>query len=153
NKFAYLGQYLDKAYNLVTSNETGLLSEYGDFFPTEPGPTALVTMTNWGENVPGGTGIVNVIKLQLDVNHDGVMDLTFGGPDNTSPYRPFVFWINDDWDIGDTQPGRDIQGQVKDGQDSFIDSQRDLEDFARLWICGIPALTNGNFQITLSWET
>jgi pimeloyl-ACP methyl ester carboxylesterase len=34
-----------------------------------------------------------------------------------------------------------------------INSQRDLEDFARLWICGMPALTNAGYQVTLSWGT
>jgi hypothetical protein len=48
NKFAYLEQYWDKAYRLDASgnrvSETGQLSPYGEFFPTEPGPTELETM-------------------------------------------------------------------------------------------------------------
>ena len=32
----------------------------------------------------------------------------------------------------------------------YIRSQRDLEDWARLWICGVPVLTSG-YQVTLSW--
>jgi hypothetical protein len=49
DKFAYLGQYFDKAYTAdpltgqATTTETGILSEYGDFFPTEPGLTILKT--------------------------------------------------------------------------------------------------------------
>ena len=50
------------------------------------------------------SGVVNVIKLQLDVNHDGIMDLGFGGPDNTSQARPFVFWINNGY--GEPAEGR-----------------------------------------------
>ena len=41
---------------------------------------------------------VYVVKLALDVNHDGIMDLTFSGPDNTIPERPFVFWANNNYD-------------------------------------------------------
>ena len=61
----------------VTAIETGILSPYGYFFPTEPGPAALVTLPNI-EDGQRGTGVVNVIKLALDVNHDGIMDLSFG---------------------------------------------------------------------------
>src|SRR5437016_742237 len=59
-----------------------------------------------------GTGIVNVIKLQLDVNHDGIMDLSFGGQDNTSAIRPYVFWVNNDYDrrhnVGGDQEEDDV---------------------------------------------
>jgi hypothetical protein len=161
----YLGQYFDKAYKIdasggVTTNETGILSPYGEFLPTEPGAAALVTMTNWDVN-ERGTGVVNVIKLQLDVNHDGVMDLSYAGPDNTTTERPFEFWINNDHDYAKMTPiqwyfpevGRDIPATTNtwDCANGFIDSQRDLEDFARLWICGMPSLTNGGYQVTLSW--
>ena len=42
NTFAYLGQYFDQAYTIdtngiVTTNTTGVLSEYGYFSPTQPG--------------------------------------------------------------------------------------------------------------------
>ena len=100
--YGYIEQYFDKAYRVgtngnVTATETGILSPYGYFFPTEPGPVALLTMPNI-ENGQRGTGVVNVIKQELDVNHDGTMDLSFAGPDNTSQARPFVFWINNDYD-------------------------------------------------------
>jgi hypothetical protein len=151
NKFAYLEQYFDKAYKLgtngiATTNQTGVLSPYGEFFPTEPGPVALVTMPDidTGER---GTGIVNVIKLQLDVNHDGVMDLTFGGPDNTSAENPFVFWLNNDHDERGATNQLDKDLKVKPAQGNLLDysygnirCQRNLEDFARLWIRGLPLL-------------
>ncbi|MGA2871397.1 MAG: hypothetical protein ABSF34_19825, partial [Verrucomicrobiota bacterium] len=45
----YLGQYFEQAYQIgtnggVTTNTTGVLSPYGNFFATQPGPVALVTM-------------------------------------------------------------------------------------------------------------
>jgi hypothetical protein len=46
--YGYLGQYFDTAFKMTngvaTTNETGILSPYGEFFPTEPGPTALITL-------------------------------------------------------------------------------------------------------------
>jgi hypothetical protein len=181
-KFAYLEQYWDKAYKtdtngVATTNQTGLLSPYGEFFATEPGPAALVTLPDI-DTGQRGTGIVSVIKLQLDVNHDGVMDLSFGGPDNTSQDRPFVFWINNDcdrgftWADGHVDPDDDV---TRDARGNFYDyekvpdseyrngfpvsrripSLRDLEDFARLWICGVttnllPSLP-ADTVVALSW--
>jgi hypothetical protein len=159
-KFAYLGQYFDKAYKVntngaVTTNTTGILSPYGEFLPIEPGPVALVTMPDLTTG-QRGTGVVQVIKMQLDVNHDGNMDLTFAGPDNTYADRPFRFWVNNDSDkqsfVGD--PGEDALVTTNSQYDynfPTIPSQRDLEDWARLWICGVPALaTNQGYTVTLS---
>jgi hypothetical protein len=157
--YGYLGQYFDQAYQIdengnVTTNTTGVLSPYGNFFATEPGPTALVTMPDidTGER---GTCTVYSVSLVLDKNHDGKMDGSFNGPDATTQASPMIWWINDDydysgasWDLGhDAQPS----WYYNDGYQQKIDSQRDLEDYARLWICGMPALTNGNYQVTLSW--
>ena len=58
---------------------------------------ALVTMPDI-DSGQQGTGVVNVIKLALDRNHDGTMDLSFAGPDNTSAARPLLMWVNNDYD-------------------------------------------------------
>jgi hypothetical protein len=162
-KYAYLQQYFDKAYEVdetgaVTTNQAGAISPYGEFFPAKAGPIAVVTMPD-PDTGAVGTGIVNVIKLQLDVNHDGVMDLSFGGPDNTSWRQPYTFWINNDFDrwhkvngdlaqddLGSTEaytdcpytngPVPDCEYRQSDG-DRTIPSTRDLEDFPRLWLCGL----------------
>ena len=101
-----------------------------------------------------GTGVVNVIKLQLDVNHDGTMDMTFAGPDNASQAHPFVFWVNNDND--GTNVGADLEVNnvnLPDYTYGKIRSQRNLEDFARLWVCGMPALPSGQgYTATLSWQ-
>ncbi len=173
NTFGYVEQYFDKAYKIgpngaVTTNQTGELSTYGGFFPTEPGPVAVVTIPNI-ENGQRGTGIVNVVKLQLDVNHDGVMDTSWSGPDNTSQEKPFVFWINNDFDRGhnvdcnifglncdfeeDDLSASEVAGltatfRKPDGALEnvlgypFIPSQRDLEDYTRLWIPGLSNLVS-----------
>jgi hypothetical protein len=175
-KYAYLEQYWDKAYKIatngdITANATGVLSPYGEFFPTEPGPTALKTIpdTDTGEQ---GTAIVNVLKLQLDVNHDGTMDLSYGGPDNTTQDRPFTFWANNDFDRGHTVDFVDFEEddlktakspatfgetpdcdyQVPPGEFA-IPSKRDLEDYTRLWIPGLRKLyeahTNLIFELSI----
>ena len=76
---------------------------------------------------------------QRDANHDGVMDTSFSGPDNTSQEKPMEFWVNDG---DDTQGGVDVEndrGGSTNYMDAQIDWQRDLENFGRLWICGVPS--------------
>jgi hypothetical protein len=169
NVYSYLGQYFQAAYQIdgdgnVTTNSAGVISPYGVFVPTIVGPVALVTMTNWGESAQG-TGIVQVVKLVLDVNHDGVMDLSVNGPDNTSANSPYVFWCNNNYDRWDhdgnffnaeqddqevadcpayaaiNTPDYNYSNFVSDGFVSqefrTIPCTRDLEDFARLWIAGM----------------
>jgi hypothetical protein len=152
----------------VTTNETGILSPYGEFFPTEPGCAALVTMPDIETN-ERGTAIVHVVSLNVDANHDGVMDLSFGGPDNTSATKPFAFWVNNDFDrwhevdcvpLGDCDNEEDdvnVYDPAAKGADPAqgfaadcdfrssagvlgIPSKRDLEDYARLWLSGVASL-------------
>ena len=57
SKFAYLGQYyITNSFvmtnGIVTTNTTGVVSPYGDFFPTQPGMVAMVTMPD----IDTGTG-------------------------------------------------------------------------------------------------
>ncbi len=152
-KFAFAEQYFDKAFKTdtngsITTNETGILSEYGEFFPTDPGKVILTTKPD-GATGSTGTCAIYVIKMQLDVNHDGVMDTTFAGPDNTSADRPFKFWINNYYD----RSGSDVNTTVHDSDYDVIGSQRDLEDFARLWIAGVPSLASSNgYAVSLSWQ-
>jgi hypothetical protein len=178
-KPVYVAQYFYKAYKVnatgnVTTNETGVLSPYGDFLPTESGPTALVTMP--ASDGQRGTGIVQVVSLQLDANHDGNMDLSFYGPDYTpGKYWPYIgdngsgdrtmkFWVNELY----TKPGNgttlDQDFLVNQNLGNYsntniqpnyayqqIRRQRNLENFARLWVCGLPDLpANQGYTVTLS---
>jgi hypothetical protein len=183
NVFAYLGQYFTNAYTMTngvaTSTNTGVLSPYGNFMATQPGPTALVTMPD-PDTGARGTGVVYVVSLQLDRNHDGIMDLTLSGADTTSTNSPCVFWANNNFDRWDNDSPFNTPEQ-DDQQIAFspltpttptpdcnysnvlangfayraIPCTRDLEDFARLWVCGITPslLTNlpAGSTITLSW--
>ena len=167
--YGYLGQYFTNAYQIddsgnVTTNLAGMLSPYGQFFATVPGPAALVTMPDI-DSGQQGTGIVYCVSLNVDKNHDSIMDTNVFGKDATSQSSPMEFWINNGCDAPNTSPGggldRDLQ--VPPNPPNYAPSQfyplghitcaRDLENFARLWICGMPTLpTNGNYQVTLSWN-
>jgi hypothetical protein len=154
-KHAFVGQYFDKAYKTDaqgkrTTQETGILSEYGHFFPTEPGRAILTTK-------PDATGrqgecLVHVIKLELDVNHDGQISRSVFGPDNTSSERPLVFWTNNDQDDTRASETGGVRKPTRtDYLDRIIDNSRDLEDFARLWISGLPELPVAEeFRLELS---
>jgi hypothetical protein len=178
----YLGQYFQQAVQanskgLPTSVPTGVLSPYGEFFPTEPGDAILTTMTNALPDTEPGTATVYVVSLVLDANHDGTMDLSFTGSDQTSTNHPYVFWVNNNYDrthpIGSDLVEDDVASNTPAARDLYsgvpkpdceyrdassmrvIPSQRDLEDFARLWIRGITTnlllrLDSGS-TATLSW--
>ena len=164
SKYAFLGQYFDKAYmanpdGTPSAIETGVLSEYGDFFPTEPGTVILATKPDLSQtNNLQGYCTINVIKLALDVNHDGIMDLSFAGPDNTSRARPFVFWVNNDHDEPGTGGNADQDLPVPPNRPDYtygaVRCQRNLEDFARLWVCGLPKLpSNQGYTVTLTMSS
>jgi hypothetical protein len=152
--YGYLGQYFDTAYKttngIVTTNTSGILSPYGNFFATEPGPAALVTMPDidTGER---GTGTVYCVSLNVDKNHDGNMDLNFSGADATSQGSPMEFWVNSGWD---DQNGVDRPNYGNTNyMDAMINWPRDLENFARLWVCGLPTLPSAQgYTVTLSWQ-
>jgi pimeloyl-ACP methyl ester carboxylesterase len=141
-KFGFLQQYFDKAYladdggNFNTNNQTGILSEYGEFFATDAGKTFLTTKSDGGNQ---GQFPVYSIALCTDANHDGVIDPSFGSPDFTSPGHPFRFWINDNNDSDDTK-GNDIPGypatvhQTPNGMSGHVNGVRDLVDFFPVYI-------------------
>ena len=158
--FAYLGQYFQtNAYKIsngvTTTNVTGIISPYGEFLPTEPGPTALITMPDLTTGHTG-TSVVNVIKMQTDADHNSIMDLTFAGQDNTSENHPMVWWLNTDNDEPGSNGGldKDVNAPaLPDYGYGQIRSLRNLEDFARLWICGVPTLpTNQNYSVQIGWS-
>jgi hypothetical protein len=152
-KYAYLGQYFtNNAYLLgtngvITTNIAGILSPYGEFFPTQAGQAALVTMPDIDPPYQQGTGVVQIISIDADANHDGVMDFSSAGPDQTSSSRPLHFWVADDnntYDFsGDGVPGR--LNNTADGQNySYFDGnrmpvyrvlgRRHLEDFFPVYL-------------------
>lgn len=180
--YGYLGQYFDQAYTkdtngVSTTNSAGILSAYGEFYPTVPGPAALVTMPDI-DTGQRGTCTVYCVSVQFDKNSDGNIGLSFNGPDATSASSPDQIWANNDYDRGHTVDGSDFEQddlgavdiaklpayqQVPDcnyvnasGQPA-IPSTRDLEDYFRLWTPGLSAVmaampTNYMVQLTLSGD-
>ena len=168
--YGYLGQYFDTAYQMTngvaTTNTTGVVSPYGNFFATQPGTAALVTMPD-PDTGARGTCTVYCVSLNVDANHDGTMDTSFGGADATSPSQPFVFWANNNYDrwkydlLGSTNEQDDTEiATMPDCQYTTsgypaIPCPRDLEDYFRLWTPGVAALmkvlpSNYTVQLTLS---
>jgi hypothetical protein len=133
------------ANGTITTNTIGIVSPYGDFFPTAPGLVAMVTMPDTDTGLQA-TGVVRVVSLNADVNHDGVMDFTYAGPDQTSSSRPLRFWANDDSDMGDFG-GNGIPGQGSQGDGATVTrygvnhqpiytvhGRRDLVDFFPVYL-------------------
>jgi hypothetical protein len=178
--YGYLGQYFDKAYSVdtngnATTNTTGVLSPYGEFIATQPGPAALTTMPD-PDTAEQGTCTVYCVSLNLDKNHDGTIDTSFNGPDFTTANSPFIFWANNNYDRYVVDPDDnafyddDVQVQdspgtsdqntpdcnYRDGAGNrVISCARDLQDFARLWVSGVTtnllaALPAGS-KVTLNW--
>lgn len=177
--YAYLGQYFDRAYQIgtngvATTNSAGTLSPYGNFSPTIPGSAALVTMPDL-DTGQRGTAAVYCVSLALDANHDGTMNTNLVGPDTTSQANPYVFWANNNYDRwhsvdgGDTEQDDLLAGETGTynldpndpdcnyivGGKRMIPCARDLEDFARFWICGVTsnllAAMPAGSTITLNW--
>ncbi|HEY3761543.1 MAG TPA: alpha/beta hydrolase [Verrucomicrobiae bacterium] len=164
--YGYLGQYFTNAFAIddsgnITTNSAGVISPYGNFLPLQAGPAALVTMPD-PDTGQQGTCTVYCVSLNVDANHDGNMDLTFGGTDATSQANPMEFWIDDGSDVPGAGGNPDYDAPVPPaspncvlapfGQNQ-IKCPRDLENFARLWICGVPSIdSTGGYQVTLSWQ-
>ena len=122
-KYAYLGQYFDtnafllNSGGVVTTNTAGILSPYGEFFPTQAGEAEVTTMPDIDTGAQA-TNVIRVVSLNVDANHDGTMDFSYSGQDQTSSSRPFRFWVADDNNSGD-YGGNGIPGQIgieADGQ-------------------------------------
>ena len=57
----------------------------GEIFPTEPGLAALTTKPDPDQGGIQSTDLVHVLKIQFDVNRDGVRILALPDPDLPKP--------------------------------------------------------------------
>jgi len=184
-KYAYLGQYfatnvfLINSNGLVTTNTAGVMSPYGEFFPLQTGMAQFQTMPDIDNPSQQGTGVVRIISMCADANHDGILDTSYAGPDFVSPSKPLRYWANDDQDSGD-DGGDGVPGKVAPLADGYnyefsgydpitlapipiyqIHGVRDLVDFFPVYInigslfqsnalsAGI-SITDTNYQFILS---
>jgi hypothetical protein len=156
--YGYLGQYFDQAYvasnGVATGTNSGILSPYGNFFATQPGQTALVTMPDIDTGARG-TCIVHCVSIVLDKNHDGVMDGTFNGPDWTTEQNPMELWVNNGHDqagaAGHLDTDLPVPPNSTNSSLAVVTCPRDLENFFRLWVRGVPQFIGlDGYQATLS---
>ena len=95
------------------------------------------------------------VGIAVDANRDGEIVFEGESRDTTSTDKPFRFWINDDQD-GIPNDERDVVPPAEnDYADGTIQTMRDLEDFARLYL-RIGALrdwiVDGTFEIGLRFS-
>ena len=87
-----------------------------------------LSATNIGDGNLPSTAMVGLlpVDLRVDASRDG--EIT--DADKTTPATPFRFWINSDTDyFEDEEPSE----ALRDFFDEVISTQRDLEDFTRVW--------------------
>ena len=72
---------------------------------------------------------MHVSSLSVDANHDGTIDRSFTGPDLTSAQKPFVFWVNNDYDRGHAVDGSDWEEDDLTYRDIEIQGQQTYLDF------------------------
>ena len=77
-------------------------------------------------------------QLAVDANRDET--ITFDDADKTTDDKPYRFWLNDDMDVSSTdwkwsEPDPEIYPPTRpDSANTIINSPRDCEDLARLWL-------------------
>ena len=95
--------------------------------------------------------IVNAagVRLEVDLNGDGVIQSSDVPGDLTRPDHPFVFWTNADQD--DLEESETWPVQRPDHGTNPIDSIRDLEDLhqVRIVLPGAPDLAGGSLTFSL----
>ena len=151
------------SHNLNYTNYNGASPiRQADFTPTQTGKVIITTQPD--PNGYYGELTVYVIDMQVDANHDGVMD----NRDLTSLDNPMQFWANNDYDRpaldSDDDVYYDDSVQTAPTTDAFyIDSTgplaiptvRDLQDYFRLWTPGLSnviATLPTNYSVTLQWR-
>jgi len=152
-------------------NDTLFGQRGADFTPTQPGKVIVTTLPDANGNY--GEVTIYALDMQVDANHDGVMD----NRDLTSLNNPMQFWVNNDvdrWHTVDVTDSEQDDLQINDSSipwynqvpDCFfggtngpfagvIPCTRDLEDYARLWIPGLSNLMQvlpTNYTVTLQWR-
>jgi hypothetical protein len=74
------------------------------------------------------------VAIAVDADRDGNIVLSGESKDTTSKEKPFRFWINDDHDRTPDDERDVVPATENDYADATIQTMRDLEDFARLYL-------------------
>ena len=94
--------------------------------------------------------------IAVDANRDGTIAFSGEARDTTSQDAPFRFWCNDDNDGLPNSEGDVVGPSSADHEDGVIQTARDLEDFARLWLkfdAFQKEISEGTYRIGLKWKT
>ncbi|MEY2512496.1 MAG: large repetitive protein [Verrucomicrobiota bacterium] len=107
----------------------------------------IAATANYNDGSPAHAVLLVPAELMVDGNRDG--EMSFDDPlihdaDQTSEEKPYRFWVNDDQDAGSGANNSEevTPPEVRDSQDERIQSVRDCEDLARIWL-NIGGLTEG----------
>jgi alpha-tubulin suppressor-like RCC1 family protein len=136
--------------------------------PSQPIPIVAYPPSKPFRIVPEAVAVADSLRLLIDVNHDGELR----EDELTTVDHPYAFWVNNNYDrpaldeddnvfyeddvfSADSPftPGRDTRdADYKDSAGRrVIPTQRDLQDFARLWVEGLTAELLASGKVTLSW--
>lgn len=104
----------------------------------------------------------NLLPVEVGVDNDRNGNLILGASeDKTTAEKPYRFWLNNDYDnyaddTYDDQKDHPWTTQSLDNSNTVIESQRDLDDLARLHLKveGIQsALEDGSMTLGIKWKT
>lgn len=148
-------------------NDTGTIAG-----TAQPADSNGHLLYNYG-GYPVSHGVLLIpAELAVDADRNGTIVMSNGNPaghdangnliDVTTPNRPYRFWINNNESIPGSpidsfpfDPGPNtVPPSVPDYQSNTLVSQRDLEDWSRLWIyTGLPdAINSGKIKVGLKWK-
>ena len=137
-----------EGYSPVALQELGVITAPSD--QESFNVTVEIGITNVSDGTLPSTALVALlpVDLKVDANRDGEITSS----DETSESEPYRFWINNDSDT--EEDSEDSTATVADSIDSSIGTQRDLEDFNRVWfnIGGMhDQLKSGEMQLGFKW--
>ena len=131
---------------LAPGEPTDITVDYSNIIydddPDSPGYPDIDGCTLFLYLIPSG--------IAVDANRDGEVKLG-SSTDKTSQERPYVFWINDDYDRDEDEK----DSGIADWEDGLIQCARDLEDFSRIQISigGLrDAFATGKLRLGFEWK-
>lgn len=126
----------------------------------------VIHAPKYSKTLQGTHGTLGPVDLAVDANRDGTIKFAgnFKNPivagkhsDETTYDNPLRFWCNDDQDdeTGEVVPAQRKDSESRQGSGGAINSKRDLEDYARLWMYfgGLQAaIADESIKVGLKWK-
>ena len=106
------------------------------------------TISDAMQDAGPNAGVDTIVAISTPPGRGGIGIVRLSGPDATSQASPDVVWVNNGYIQPGSNGGLDKDLPVSPTTTNYnfgkITCQRDLENFFRLWICGVPAITFSN---------